>query len=98
MGISVSALNEVLLLLQVSDLDRQQQLGVFFPSSLLEVVQKELLASPSAELQKIGSSLKLELSNFGKLLQDQSSVFEGKFLQRSRPFVASDPTASLLNF
>ena len=84
--------------MQVSDLQRQQQFGAFFPQILLDALQKDLLAASSAELQRLGSDLKLERSNLSRLLQDQSSMLERKYLQKARTFVGSDPTASLLKF
>ena len=84
--------------MQVSDLQRQQQLVAYFPHSLLQVLQSQLLAASDIELQKLGGDLKLERSNLSRLLEDQSSLLEGKYVQNARSFVGSAPTASLLKF
>ena len=84
--------------MQVSDLQRQQQLGVYFPHSLLQVLQNQLLAASDSELRKLGQDIQLERSNVSRLLQDQSRLLEGKYVREARNFVGSAPTASLLKF
>lgn len=85
-------------LMQVSDLQRQQPLGVYFPHSLLQVLQTQLFKESDTELQKLGAELKLEQSNLSRLLDNQSPLLEGRFVQKDRSFVGTAPTASLLNF
>ena len=82
----------------MSDLQRQQQMGVWFPHNLLQVLEQNLLASKHTELQDLGGAIKTERQSLDKLIMDQSRILEQKYSKKGRLQSNSDLSASIVQF
>lgn len=84
--------------MQISDLKRQQHMGLWFPHSLLEYLQRELNQADSRELQHLGQDIGTERAKMESLIRDQSEILESRHSRKARQLLDSGMSPSLLKF